>query len=296
MGYQPFHVPYTGTIGPDMPGHASDFVIANIGEHKVTNNSDLWLLIDRVQAEAQSLGNSPAFVQPIVDPQFIRDTLLAIDRVRAMAVGMLISQASGFFTRRFGGPSQKAHALAPIMYPGVNRIGAVVVESFLCSLHQAPRVNSNMFDQGLLSEDCATVLHSLISAKGRIMRQLFQKELAGELSPAELTALFEGSTLQPPSQRPTGAAALANETVPAPDAAQLTEALSGVDVVTWVPTDGDWAICATVLKRMTPPPGPAQLPMEPLAVDDGTLVTGTAPATTGGTPASPATGLNPSPV
>lgn len=291
---------YDGELTPIMP--SGDYFAVEALDRGVTCNESCWSVWDVLNREAQIISTQPAIQQPEITQDLIESIIGGINRSFAALHSRVGTRANQLFTSVYGGPPQYQFEDYPIRWAAENREGLTALMAFTSSIFQIPQIPSNRLDQSIMDNHAGVIAKPLFALKARIMREWFQIETLGHISPDELDAIFRNSNLMPPlrtsyddrhdsstTQAAEDAAALTDESAHMPTAETVVQAKAGVEVWTWVPTQGSWLTFGEIVRRYEAT-GPAQAPGEPFPFAEGGLISGAAP-TGPGAPGTP--GLTP---
>lgn len=274
--------PYEGEVDRDVFPEG-DYLQVDVKSRDMTWNSLLWQLWDEIHGQIQPFSAMPFSLTSELTQDAVRAALASIDKSFAFVFKKVRTHANEFFSSTFGGPQGMHFEPYPIRWPGENRFALKVVLKFAEALHQIPMVRANVLDNGVPSAHAGIVARPIYYLKEWIMREVFQVEIKGMVSPDELDAIFRDTSMMPPltksiddrhDTRAEIAAederALTDESVPVPTPEVLEAVKAGKDVWTWVPTGSHWAALGEILER-TAAAGPHQRPGEPFGMTTGPI-------------------------
>lgn len=278
--------PFEGELGGIMPD--GDYFACHALEAEETSNESCWSVWDVINREAQILSTMPAAQQPSITQDLIAQILNGINRSFAAMHSRVGTRANAIFTSTFGGPARYRYEDYPIRWCAENREALTAVLAFNSSLFQIPQVPSNRLDQHIMDNHAGIIARPLFALKARIMREWFQIETKGHISPDELDAIFRDSNLLPPlrtsyddvhdsaaDQAAEDSAALGNESSHMPTAETVVQAKNGIEVWSWVPSQGSWLTFAEIVRRYEAT-GPGQVPGEPFPFAGDGVISGAA--------------------
>ena len=250
-----------GDILKPMPD--GDYLKVSVDGRSHTANEacfDTWNVLSR---EAQMLSAGGYTLTPVIGKDLVGSTLSAINRCFTSVSARVVTHANQLYSSTFGGPLAYQYMQIPIRWTGESPEALKYVLKFVEALYQIPQVRSNTIDNGLPSEHAAIIMQPLFALKAEIMKLRFRKEVQGDVSPQELDAIFRGSNLQPPLRHSfddhrdsssitasEDAAAMLDESAKSPTVETAEQAMSGLDVWTWVPSQADWITFGEIARRM----------------------------------------------
>lgn len=253
-----------------------DYFKVLVGKHAVTGNEDLFEVWRRFGRELSILSQLKATRQAVVVKELVKWELEAMDRIATDTVRrMTTTMNSVFDSELHGGPGGFRYGDTPIRWAGENSEALKVVNALAGAMYQIPRLSCNSFDRGITREAAMLILMPLYRQKVRIMTVLFGIEVAGQVHPDELDAIYRENDVRPPlgsSVRDLhdppavtaaeDAAAMGTQHAPTPTDDALVRAKSGKDAWVWQPSENEWAAFARIHSKMNPEgpvsqPGPA---------------------------------------
>ncbi len=220
-----------------IPGVVGEgYVAPLLGDNPKTLNADLHRIFAVVRDSAASLSVAPG--SDVEGPPVrngVEEALRAYNWIAERILDRTKTVSTSFFQWTHARPPARLFALRPIRYPLRNEFFNEAVFFLLGMAVEIAESNANGLHANLDPSSSIRILAPLHHFKANMMRDYFDVEVAGEITLDELNALFEGIQV-PATVLPS------SETQTPPDAGAVAEALAGVDVLKWFPTDAEWAV------------------------------------------------------
>ena len=238
---QKFWVPWS-EVDPTMihggvPGELTEFVAPDIGDNKTTKNVDQVRIFGVVRDIAQSISMSPeAMKEGEPRRRIVEECLKATNDILEKALDRSSSSSTRTFEWCHAVPPAVGFALSPIRFPLRQDFANEFVHYMIGTLVEIAELNCNANHAGLGINDVSKIIAPVYQWKANVIKHYFDLEVAGEISNAELDELFA------PVKRPGPTVSPSDQSAPLPDSMAVQEALSGIDVIQWYPTDDNWAV------------------------------------------------------
>lgn len=236
-----FHQPWveidpTGQHG-GLPGELGEFVGARLGDNPTTRNIDLLTIFNAVRDSAASLSMAPtAHLEGPPDRNIVEEVLRAINWCAERIMDRTRTSSTAMFQWTHAVPPTIDFAQRPIRFPLRNGFASDAVFHLIGTLVEIAESNANGNHSSLDPSSAHRLISPILHLKANIIRDWFDQEVAGEITLAELTAMFQGVARPGPTIVPAG------ESQPTPEPAAVTEALAGVDLIQWYPGEEHWTI------------------------------------------------------
>jgi len=245
-----FYVPWS-KIDPSMqhggiPNGLAGYVAPDLGDNPTTNNRSLVTIFYELNAATSAVSMHPmADVEGFPGRDLVEEALKAMQTFAERLITNTHTHATRFFVHTHCAPPTEHFKLNGIRYPLRNSFGDEFIYWCLATLVELAENNRNGAHKGLDPKGSQVVINALYSWKSDVMKFYFGKEVAGEISERELLSLFE--TINTPNPF------YPDETAQTPSKEATDEALTGLDVLKWLPTDPDWSMFAQLeTRRFTP--------------------------------------------
>ena len=254
-----------GGISGELQGN---FVGPDLGDNPKTSNRDMKLIFEEVRDVAASISMMPgADVEGPPSHSAVKEVLQGLNHFfeRVLDRTMVCSTPSFQFTHAI--PPSENFTLRPIHYPLRNQFVDGFIFYSLGTMVEIAEANYNGQHANLDPSTAHRVLGPLAHFKKNLIKDWFDKEVANEITLEELTELFRGIAKPGPEIVPAG------EFLESPDPTKVEEALSGIDIFQWYPTNEDWQIFGKKHTEMYKPeriwqPEGAYTPTEDVAPED----------------------------
>lgn len=236
--YQPWsEIDPSGNHG-GLPGNLDEFVAPRLGDNPSTQNRDLHYIFADVRDCAAALSMHP---QGTVEGPPIRNTVEEVLKALNLCLERIVdrtkSTSTNFFLWQHAVPPAEDFRQRPIRYPLRNKFLDSCIYFFLGALVEIAEANANGLHAGLDTQSGALLLSPFLHLKATCAKDLFDREVEGEISPNELAGLFGSLPPAPTITTP-------DETQPAPPAEAVSGVLSGIELLQWYPDDAEWTIFA----------------------------------------------------
>ena len=221
---------------------AEGWVGADLNDNVKTQNRDIHYLVYMLSQFATSISMHPeAELEGFPPKKLVDECFAAQSTMIERVVDVTHTHASKFFSFTHAVPPVSYFKLTPIRYPVRNRFAEDFLHYAIGTLVELAETNRNSVHQGLDNNAANIVVEALWNWKATQMKFWFDIEVAGEISSRELEALYTGVYRPHPSYP--------DETSARPSDAETSEALSGVDVLEWLPSASDWTKFAELHTR-----------------------------------------------
>ena len=275
-----YYVPWSDIDPALRHGGISDelggFVAPDLGDNPSSSNRTLVGLFRHFNQAVASISMHPiSDKEGFPDKALVDESLKAVQTFMEMVITSTHSHASKFFSNTHAIPPVEHFQLNAIRFPLRSQFAADFVFYGLGTLVEIAENNRNSAHKGI-DPDCAeTLLAGMYDWKAEQMKFWFGKEVAGEISDREMAEMYEAVTTPNPFYP--------DITAETPDDEDVEDALTGVDVMKWLPTKADWTMFDQLRRRRYKP----ERVFQPEAVrhtteDVRTPDTHTAPSGTGG--------------
>lgn len=249
------------------------WVGADINDNLSTTNKDLHSIVYWLSQALTSVSMNPeADAQGMPGKRLVDQCLKVAETFTEMVVDVTHSHASKFFQFTHAVPPRNWFKITPIMYPVRSSFADDFLHYGIGTIIELAENNRNSLHKGLDSQASNIILEATYTWKAQVMRYWFDKETAGDISTRELESLYQNVRRSVPSYP--------DETMDTADPEAVQEALSGLDVLAWVPTNSDWTKFAELRNRRYEPEAIFQ-PEDTRQTTEDVL---------------PPTGVNPSPI
>ncbi len=232
----PFYVPWiefdpSGSHG-GIEGELGDFVAPRLGDNTRTKNQDVRRAFRRVIDSAASISMNPdGEAEDLITRNAIEEILRAYNWCAEAILDRTSSVANKFFQWTHAQPSDDPFLIRPVKYPLRNPLVTEAVYFLLGTSVELAECNCNATHSKFTPQISAQCLSPLHHMKANIIRDYFDLEVAGEISIEELEEISVGSE----------AIVDSGKDAERPTAEAVASVLTGVEVLTWFPSDQDWA-------------------------------------------------------
>ena len=238
---QQYHQPWaeiepTGAHG-GLPGELTEFVGPMLGDNPRTKNQDILTIFSIIQTAAASITRSPeANIEGPPRRNIVEEVLRAMNIILESILDRTRSQATNMFEWQHATPPYEQFRLIPIRYPLRQPFANQVAHYLLGTLVECAELNANANHSCMNPNSAQRLLAPIFHLKALIVKDYFDKEVSGEISLAELLDMMSKVKRVGPVVVPSG------ETQPTPDDGDVAEALAGIDLLQWYPSEADWAV------------------------------------------------------
>lgn len=239
---QKFHIPWE-SIDPELrhggvPGElAGEYVGPDLGDNKRTLNLDMVTVFAACRDVASALS-----VHPSADTEghpvrnAIEETLKGTNYVSERILDRISASSNRMFSWTHATPPAHGFRVRPIRFPLRNSFLHNTVFTLIGTLVEIAENNANGHHSRIAPASSAAILAPLWHLRANIARDWFDLEVGGELSVEELAAVFEGVAPKEPAFVAQG------DSHPLPSQQAVSDALAGIDVLRWHPTEEHWAV------------------------------------------------------
>lgn len=223
-----------GWVGPDL------------NDNTQTTNRDIQNLVYMLCQIATAISMNPeADAQGFPGRRIMEDALKAMATFVERVVDVTHTHSTKFFAFTHAVPPVSQFKVTPIRYPVRSQFADDFLHYAIGTIVELAESNRNAVHQGLDPNAANIILEALWNWKATVMKYWFDKEVAGEISSAELAELYSNiSRLQP---------SYPDVTAETPSDAAVSVALTGLDVLAWMPTEADWTKFADLQQRRYSP-------------------------------------------
>lgn len=212
------------------------FVGPELGDNSASLNQDMITIFAAVNKVGMSISMAPeAMSEAQPGRRVIEEALMGINDIFEKIIDVTHTDASKFFEWNHASPPRDDFGLQPLRYPLRNRLIHTFVHACIGLLIEVAELNRNGLHAGLDPQGANKLIAPLYKWKATVMKNLFDLEVQGEISMAEMIILFNGRYRPGPIVSPP------DETAEMPSQAEVEAALNGQDVMQWFPSDVNWA-------------------------------------------------------
>jgi hypothetical protein len=226
-----------------IPGETAEgWVGPDLGDNLMTTNRDTHRIVYSLSQIATAISMNPeADMQGFPGRRLVEESLMAAATFVEMVVDVTHTHATKFFAFTHAVPPTSVFKVTPIRYPVRSQFADDFLHYTIGTIIELAETNRNAAHQGLDPKASNIILEALWTWKAQVMKFWFDKEVSGEISSRELADLYAGKIRAVPSYP--------DETSETPEAAAVSDALTGVDVLAWLPTEADWTKFAELQER-----------------------------------------------
>lgn len=220
-----------------IPDGLTGFVAARLGDNPRTCNADLKTIFSALNDAAAALSMHPEADRegpPLRN--LVEETLRALNWILERIQDRTKTTSTAFFMWTHATPPLDTLKVRPIRFPLRSTLAHSAVYYLLGTMVETAENNASSYHSGLDPSSAHRIIAPLLHLKANIIRDWFDQEVSGEISLTELMAIFEGVSQPGPTIVPQG------QSMPLPDAQRVQEALAGVDLIQWYPSDEHWTI------------------------------------------------------
>lgn len=230
-----------------IPGQTIDgWVGPDLGDNLTTTNRDTHRIVYSLSQIATAISmNAESDMQGFPGRRLVEETLMAAATFVEMVVDVTHTHATKFFAFTHAVPPTSVFKITPIRYPVRCQFADDFLHYAIGTIIELAETNRNAAHQGLDPKASNIILEGLWTWKAQVMKFWFDKEVSGEISSRELADLYAGITRAVPSYP--------DQTSETPDSAGVDKALTGIDVLAWLPTPADWTKFAELQERRYKP-------------------------------------------
>ena len=245
-----FYVPWS-TIDPALqhggiPGGLEGFIAPDLGDNPTSNNRTLVDIFYEL-----SMGIAAVSMHPMADVEgfpgrsLVEEALKCTQTFAEKVICNTHTYATKFFYHTHCIPPTEHFRFNGIRYPLRNGFADNFVYYGVATLVELAENNRNGAHKGLDPKASMVILNALYDWKGEVMKYYFGREIAGEISEREMMSLFENVNVPNPFYPDISA--------DQPDPGEVAEALTGFDVLKWLPSDVDWTTLSNLESRRYTP-------------------------------------------
>jgi len=234
-----FHLPWV-EIDPSLahggiPGELGEFVGPALGDNPKTKNQDIKTIFTSVMTTAASISMSPeANKEGPPGRNIVEETLRALNFLFERVLDRTQTLSTSTFEWCHATPPYEDLHLRPVRYPLRQTFADQVVHYLLGTLVETAEMNRNANHSSLDPNTAERIMAPMYHLKALIAKDYFDKEVSGEISLQEMIVLMTGVKKVGPTIVPSG------ESQELVDNAELTDALSGIDLLQWYPNQQEW--------------------------------------------------------
>jgi hypothetical protein len=222
-----------------LPGELEEFVGPALGDNPRTKNQDVKTVFNAVQASAASISRHPeSNIEGPPRRGIVEETLRSMNWILERVLDRTHTLATNMFAWTHATPPYEPFTLIPIRYPLRQSFADQTIHYMLGTLVECAELNANGQHSGLDPNSAQRLMAPMFHLKGLIVKDYFDKEVAGEISLDELRTMMGSVKRVGPVIVPSG------ETQPPPSTGDVQEALSGIQLLQWYPQAEDWAVFA----------------------------------------------------
>lgn len=253
---------------------AGQFVGADINDNAQTTNRTVISLFNDLGMFASSISMHPEADVAVNPPRrIVEECLQAMMTFAGDVICNTKTHATKFFSFTHAVPPVSTFGLWPIRFPVKSEFASEFLHFAIGTLIEIAENSCNGFHKNLDPKSANCILEPLYEWKATLMKQRFAIEVPGEISQAELMKLYE--TINTPNPF------YPDVTTATPSKEATAEVKTGMDVLSWVPTEADWTQFARIhLLRYRPErilqPEATRQTTEDVISPDATAADGTA--------------------
>ena len=222
------------------------FVAPDLGDNPTSQNRTMVTIFQEFNLSLTAISMHPySDVKGFPDRALIEESLKVAQTFAERVITNTHTHATKFFSHTHAIPPTEHFKLMPIRYPLGNTFADEFVYWGLGTLVEIAENNRNALHKSLDPTASEIVLRGMYSWKADVMKFWFAKEVAGEISDAELDELFASLKLPNPFYP--------DVTSDKPEAGDVVKALTGLDVLKWLPDEPDWTVFAQLRRRRHQP-------------------------------------------
>lgn len=245
-----FYIPWS-VVDPALqhggvPGGLEGFIAPDLGDNPMSNNRTLVDIFYELSMGVASVSMHPqADVEGFPGRGLVEEALKCTQTFAEKVICNTHTYATKFFYHTHCIPPSEHFRFNGIRYPLRNGFGDTFVYYGVATLVELAENNRNGAHKGLDPKASQIILNALYDWKGEVMKYFFGKEIAGEISEREMLEMFANINTPNPFYP--------DVTAETPDEDDTDEALTGLDVLKWLPTKEDWAMFHQLeARRYTP--------------------------------------------
>lgn len=246
-----FSIPWTqydpnDTHGGIPRGNPADWVAPDLGDNVDTVNADMHSIVLKLCQFGTSISMHPeSDMQGLPPKDIVESCLMAASTIIEDVVDVTHTNASKFFSFTTATPPRQVFALTPIRFPVRSEFAKDFLHYVIGSVVQAAESNRNAVHKGLDPKGANIILGPLYAWKANVMKKHFGIEVPGEISSRELSAMYDSLPFTHPGYP--------DEDESVADAQSVRDALTGRDVLAWLPTEAEWSKFAQIQERRFEP-------------------------------------------
>lgn len=231
-----------------IPNELHGYVGPDLGDNPTTVNPDCLAIFMELQSVIASVSMAPESMSEAQPGRgIVEESLNGLNAVFEKIVDVTHTDATKFHAWRHAIPPNLDFKLAPIRFPLRNPFANEFVHYGIGALVEVAELNRNANHSGLDPQSGNGLIAPLYYWKSKVMKIMFDLEVAGEISMNEMIDLFQGK------YRPGPTVSKPDESAERADGDAVLEALSGTDVLQWTPNDVEWATFGNLnMKRFIP--------------------------------------------
>ena len=218
-----------------IPGELGGFVGPDLGDNPRTKNQDIKTIFTAVMTTAASISMSPeANKEGPPQRNIVEETLRALNFVFERILDRTTTMSTVMFEWCHATPPYETLHLRPVRYPLRQTFADQAVHYLLGTLVEIAEVNRNANHSMLDPSSAARLLAPLYHLKALIAKDYFDVEVSNEISLQEMVQLMSGVKPIGPEIVPSG------ESANLADATAIAEAMQGIDLLQWFPSNQEW--------------------------------------------------------
>lgn len=237
-----FHVPWVeidpslqhGGVAGELEGQ---FVGPALGDNSKTTNVDMYRVFRVANDISASLSMRPdANMEGPPVKNSVEEVLQAVNLYIERVRDRTTASSTKIFQWTHATPPYIDFKLRPVRYPLRNEFMHDVIFHWIGTQVEIAEMNANALHANVDPSSCVRMLVPILHMKANIIKDWFDKEVAGEVSVEEIAEMFVGITQPGPTIVPS------DQTMPSPSPEAVTIAMAGVDLVQWYPSAADWQV------------------------------------------------------
>ena len=246
---QKFHKPWV-EIDPAMThggvaGELTEFVGPDLNDNPRTKNQDIKTIFTAIMTTAASISMAPeANKEGPPQRNIVEEVLRALNFVMERVLDRTQTMSTSTFEWCHATPPYEYLMLRPVRYPLRQTFADQTVHYLLGTLVEIAEMNRNANHSMLDPNTAERMLAPLYHLKSLIAKDYFDVEVSGEISLQEMIAIMSGVKKIGPTIVPSG------ESQNLATREDVTDALSGINLIQWYPNQENWATFGEKMVQM----------------------------------------------
>lgn len=213
------------------------FVGPRLGDNPNTKNTDMLTVFHALRDGAAALSMHPSANNegPPMRNE-VEESLVAWNWITERVLDRIQPTSNRLFQWCHATPPTIGFDVRPVRFPLRQEYLHGAIYMLLGTMVETAESNANGFHSGIDPQSAHKILAPLYHWKANVIKDWFDKEVAGEISEDELKQIYGGVS------RPGPNIVLPGETQPTADAGDVSEVLQGISVLQWFPDTEDWTV------------------------------------------------------